>query len=1086
MPIQFSIELPHIGDEIEVSSSHFGLNFVADFERIGDRSWENFDDIASATGATNIRYPGGITAEKWFDITDPDASEIYLTDGSTRHITGAYEFGEFCAANGYTASYIIPTAKFLVLDPDSGMEVFDELVAGYIKEFVYQTLIATQGNISSFEIGNEYESHMTSQEYGRIVEDIAPLIQEAINAYTTDFGALTSEAKISMQVWTSLANEDTIMTLNDLVNRANGVMSQISESTQGLIDEVVTHWYLKDHYRTYQETYFDIEKDIMASLAVLDQTINRLGDDVDVLLSEYNVNQLESQFFGVAQIPILLKMFAEFVQGGVDSMDFWAAQFHSTAFSSEKDGSLNVVGTVYSYLSSTIDGMAPIDIAMDTADFGAVYFAGEFSSVMAISNLTENQSQLDAMLDAGGQNTIIARIGYLEVDTADADGKYKNYIDLPIYSEPDLSASIEWIDLNISAEDLATLDFSAYQTIFIEFVETNNGDDIYFASLEAEIFQGGVGIDSVSYELVREGIYASLLDGFSSGDFQDFYFDIEDLSGSNFDDTLIGDMGNNTLEGGAGDDVLEGRGGDDIILTGSGNDHVIGGSGDDTIILQGTSGRIEGSAGDDVFITSGGNYNIYGGNGNDVLNLEASEESAFISLSEGRVDFEQSGDEILFKSIETIYGTNNADTLEMKGGSASVYLGGGNDQVFIGNEATGFVNAGNGDDTIFIYDGAVSVNLDDNVPSGDHAEGDVISSGVEGMIGSSFDDVLIGEDVSGDGVLNPYSMLIYGGAGNDTIEGPGGNDWLYGEDGDDILSGGAGGDLINGGAGNDTVDYSTSLAAIFIDLAHEAANGGDAEGDVLIEIENIVGSSFNDTMVGENTHNKLHGGDGSDTLDGGAGTDRLWGGQGADMFVFSPRGGLDVVYDFQDSIDRILVEDFTADEISILAYGESDTEIRGSDGTRMVLRGVDPNQIDSMDFAEVTLPIRGTGTDDILNGSTSDDEIYGLAGSDRLFGDAGNDTLDGGAGTDRLWGGQGADMFVFTPSGGLDVIYDFQDGVDRIFVEDFTADEISILAYGESDAEIRGSDGTRMVLRGIDPNQIDSMDILHSSDTLSF
>jgi len=69
---------------------------------------------------------------------------------------------------------------------------------------------------------------------------------------------------------------------------------------------------------------------------------------------------------------------------------------------------------------------------------------------------------------------------------------------------------------------------------------------------------------------------------------------------------------------------------------------------------------------------------------------------------------------------------------------------------------------------------------------------------------------------------------------------------------------------------------------------------------------------------------------------------------------------------------------------------------------------------------------------------------------------------------------------VFAPGGGLDIVYDFELGIDRIEVVGYTAPELSILAYGASDAELRSLDGTRMVLRGIDPMMIELGDFLFS------
>ena len=120
----------------------------------------------------------------------------------------------------------------------------------------------------------------------------------------------------------------------------------------------------------------------------------------------------------------------------------------------------------------------------------------------------------------------------------------------------------------------------------------------------------------------------------------------------------------------------------------------------------------------------------------------------------------------------------------------------------------------------------------------------------------------------------------------DILRGLGGNDMLFGGSGNDTLEGGPGADTLIGGPGMDTADYSASAAAVSVNLLTGLGSGGDAQGDILGGIENIVGSAFNDTLTGDNGGNALDGRSGNDTLLGGAGSDTLAGGAGADTFVF--------------------------------------------------------------------------------------------------------------------------------------------------------------------------------------------------------
>jgi glucose/arabinose dehydrogenase len=105
----------------------------------------------------------------------------------------------------------------------------------------------------------------------------------------------------------------------------------------------------------------------------------------------------------------------------------------------------------------------------------------------------------------------------------------------------------------------------------------------------------------------------------------------------------------------------------------------------------------------------------------------------------------------------------------------------------------------------------------------------------------------------------------------DTLRGLAGDDMLFGGSGDDLLDGGAGADALSGGPGIDTATYASSPAGVAVNLATGHGFGGDAEGDILTGIENLIGTASADILVGGAEANALTGGPGNDTIDGGAG-----------------------------------------------------------------------------------------------------------------------------------------------------------------------------------------------------------------------
>ncbi len=223
-------------------------------------------------------------------------------------------------------------------------------------------------------------------------------------------------------------------------------------------------------------------------------------------------------------------------------------------------------------------------------------------------------------------------------------------------------------------------------------------------------------------------------------------------------------------------------------------------------------------------------------------------------------------------------------------------------------------------------------------------------------IGTAGNDNLVGTD------LNDF---MYGGAGDDFFDGGAGSDKMSGDEGNDTFMGGAGADAMTGGSGIDTVDYSHSHDGVNVSLRNGTGSGGDAEGDTLGGIENLIGSdnmrntdkltgdSANNILDGRNGADVLAGNEGNDTLIGGAGYDTMTGGADADTFVFytDRRGGpssvhgdgRDVITDFQVGVD---VLEFTGngvnslDELSFAKVGNDTVISYGTWADTITLVGV--------------------------------------------------------------------------------------------------------------------------------------------------
>ncbi|WP_449434373.1 retention module-containing protein [Pseudomonas putida] len=122
-----------------------------------------------------------------------------------------------------------------------------------------------------------------------------------------------------------------------------------------------------------------------------------------------------------------------------------------------------------------------------------------------------------------------------------------------------------------------------------------NGDDLLIGGAGNDLLDGGAGIDTASYASAGGAVSVDLSHAGpqdTGGAGTDTLTGIENLVGSDYGDTLIGDAGANLLSGGMGNDVLGGAAGNDILIGGAGNDTLTGGSGNDTFVWQrGDSGH---------------------------------------------------------------------------------------------------------------------------------------------------------------------------------------------------------------------------------------------------------------------------------------------------------------------------------------------------------------------------------------------------------------------------------------------------------------------------------------------------------------
>ncbi|MHC3826893.1 retention module-containing protein [Pseudomonas sp. G3-19] len=213
------------------------------------------------------------------------------------------------------------------------------------------------------------------------------------------------------------------------------------------------------------------------------------------------------------------------------------------------------------------------------------------------------------------------------------------------------------------------------------------------------------------------------------------------------------------------------------------------------------------------------------------------------------------------------------------------------------------------------------------------------------LTGTAGDDILVAG--TGNNILN-------GGDGNDVLTAGSGNNEMHGGAGNDLLYSGPGNDILDGGTGIDTVSYAHATAGVTVNLGLLGAQNTIGAGtDTISNIENLVGSNFNDTLTGDNNNNVINGGLGNDILNGGGGDDlliggmgnnTLTGGAGADTFQYlKGNSGHDTITDFTPGTDKL--------DLSQLLQGENGTTASLDDYLHFTVTGSGASVLTSIDVS---------------------------------------------------------------------------------------------------------------------------------------
>lgn len=428
------------------------------------------------------------------------------------------------------------------------------------------------------------------------------------------------------------------------------------------------------------------------------------------------------------------------------------------------------------------------------------------------------------------------------------------------------------------------------------------GNDLLEGGDGDDTLNGGGGADTASYANQAGAVFVNMLAGLADDGTggTDTLISIENVTGSAFEDSLLGDNLANVLAGLAGHDLLRGRDGNDTLKGGDGDDFLNGGIGDD--ILDGGNGldraayATGATAGVTVDLNIVGIAQNTGSQDMDTLfGVEHVSGTRFNDVLTGNA-----GDNWIWGGSDTSGVTGN-DILSGGGGNDLIEVGTGNHNL----------NGGTGTDTLSLYGNETDIT----------AAGTTVSLALQGMAQAT---------EQGSMTLNGFENLS-GSIYQDVLGGDNANNLLAGDCGDDNLGGGKGDDTLYGDG------------RVIVDTHNTGTSGPIVTYFDVADLP-IPEASGND---------RLDGGKGDDVLVGGGGDDILTGGQGNDVFLFNTGDGDDRITDFQNH-DTIRfegiasVDDFS--DLTLINVGGHNTLITWGTGDSIFVEGLKPNQLHASDF----------------------------------------------------------------------------------------------------------------------------------------
>ncbi len=513
-----------------IAPALFGGNYLFTRDHVGDEG--TFDELTTALGVENIRYPGGSITERLFDISNPDRHIAYdLQNGTNVEVTPLSDFLSFAEHEGHSVTIVLPTRTYLSEQEDVNGDRFMEFDELELSRFVIDVASGVYGNVrvDAFEIGNEYwgSGEMSSVEYGRVSSRMVEVLDEALSSVSNvDFP--TNEIDIIVQSGTNfrysqlddqysgISDPDEVLQAlvedygldpegdfkfssgslnwtainNEFIMREFDTLSEIDG-----LDGVATHVYSRQPEIPGTRDFF---------LKEIDSSWLEKFPDLETYVTEWNlksgVEALGSDEYGLKQAHEMLNIVEAFSDHDVDAAHVWPlSQNTDNALSRGTEfDDLSPPGEMFRLMAEELPGTRPLDLIgsegketeISVSDIDVHAFANPGKFVMYLSSTSDQLTSTSIDLKNLLSEEDAAYVTYLGVEEGDHPGGIRSgaYIEEPSARE---------VQQEIFVDGMLQVDLDAHEImqVVISSPTWSEDMDVYWANVASS--DSGIGDDPI-------------------------------------------------------------------------------------------------------------------------------------------------------------------------------------------------------------------------------------------------------------------------------------------------------------------------------------------------------------------------------------------------------------------------------------------------------------------------------------------------------------------------------------------------------------------------------------------------------------